>query len=169
MSRLVILLLALLLPAVLSAATTPVGAEKSLGSIYRGDQPISINSDRLEADDATRRVRFIGQVSVRQGEFTLYAREVTIVYAEGRREIDQVEAVGDVRILQGSRVATGERAVLYNREGRIVLTGAARVHQGQDFIQGDEITVFLNEDRSVVSGQQGSRVNAVIHPQKEQP
>lgn len=160
-------LLGLLLVAPVMAETATVG--NPLTGIYRNDQPITINSDRLEADDATRRVRFVGQVSVRQGEFTLYAREVIIIYTEGRREIDQVEANGEVRILQGARLATGDKAILYNREGRIVLKGTAKVHQGQDFIQGDEITVYLNEDRSVVSGQQGSRVNAVIHPKKEQP
>lgn len=159
----------------LLALTGPVVAAETatvsnpLTGIYRNDQPITINSDRMEADDAARRVHFFGQVSVRQGEFTLYAHEVVIIYAEGRREIDQVDATGEVRILQGERLATGNQAVLYNREGRIVLKGAAKVHQGQDFIQGDEITVFLNEDRSVVSSQQGSRVNAVIHPKKEQP
>lgn len=167
MNHVFAVLLAVLLATTALAETATVA--NPLTGIYRNDQPITINSDRLEADDATRRVRFSGQVSVRQGEFTLYAQEVTIIYAEAEREIDQVEASGEVRILQGTRLATGNRAVLYNREGRIVLTGAAKVHQGQDFIQGDEITVYLNEDRSVVSGQQGSRVNAVIHPKKEQP
>lgn len=167
MNRLLAALLLLLLAGPVAAETATV--ESPFTGIYRNDQPITINSDRLEADDATRRVRFVGQVSVRQGEFTLYAQEVVVVYAEGRREIDQVQANGEVRILQGSRLATGNQAVLYNREGRIVLKGTAKVHQGQDFIQGDEITVYLNEDRSVVSGQQGSRVNAVIHPKQEQP
>ena len=41
------------------------------------------------------------------------------------------EAEGDVRIVQGARVATGQKGVLYREEGRVVLTGAARVHQGE--------------------------------------
>lgn len=151
------------------AAASAVGDDKPLAGLYSSDQPINIVSDRLEADDVAQQVHFIGNVVVRQGNFTLYAREVTVRYLEGQRDIDQVEASGEIRILQGPRVATGDRAILYNRDSRIVLSGAAKVHQGQDFIQGDEITVYLKEDKSVVTGPQGSRVNAVIHPKKEQP
>ena len=166
---------AIFLTFILLLATTPVLAAPAdavsnpLTGLYSSDQPIGIVSDRLEADDVSHQVHFVGNVVVRQGNFTLYAQEVTVRYLDGQRDIDQVEAVGGVRILQGNRVATGDRATLFNRDSRIVLSGSAKVHQGQDFIQGDEITVFLNEDRSVVSGPQGTRVNAVIHPKKEQP
>ena len=156
------LLLLLAVTAQAEEAPSPVAA-----GIYRSDQPISVSSDRLEASDILNQARFVGNVTIHQGDFTLYAREVTVRYLEGKREVDQVEAIGEVRLLQGNRVATGDRALLFNRESRVVLSGSAKVHQGQDFIQGDEITVYLNEERSVVSGQQGTRVNAVIHPKKE--
>jgi lipopolysaccharide export system protein LptA len=162
-------ILALCLICVTSAQAAPGPAEGDpVTGIYRSDRPISVSSDRLEASDILNQARFVGNVTVHQGDFTLYAREVLVRYLEGKREVDQVEAAGDVRILQGNRVATGDRALLYNRESRVVLSGAAKVHQGQDFIQGDEITVYLNEEKSVVSGQPGSRVNAVIHPKKEE-
>lgn len=162
-------LLFLLLAFAGAAHAAPGAVKDQAASIYRSDQPISVSSDRLEASDILNQAHFIGNVTVHQGDFTLYAREVTVRYLEAKREVDQVEATGDVRILQGSRVATGERALLFNRESRVVLSGAAKVYQGQDFIQGDEITVYLNEEKSVVSGPQGSRVNAVIHPTKEEP
>lgn len=165
-----IVLISLLFLLVTPVAAAPAAvAEQPLAGLYSSSQPISIVCDRLEADDVAQKVHFIGNVVVRQGDFTLYAREVTVRYLEGQRDIDQVEAVGEIRILQGARVATGDRAILYNRDSRIVLSGTAKVHQGQDFIQGDEITVYLKEDKSVVTGPQGSRVNAVIHPKKEQP
>lgn len=170
MMRISTLILLLFFLAVIPVLAAPVVVDKNpLTGLYHNDQPITIVSDRLEADDVSHQVHFFGNVVVRQGDFTLYAREVTVRYLDGQRDIDQVDAVGEIRILQGSRVATGDRATLYNRDSRIVLAGSAKVHQGQDFIQGDEITVYLNEDKSVVSGPQGSRVNAVIHPKKEQP
>ncbi|HAD03403.1 MAG: lipopolysaccharide transport periplasmic protein LptA [Desulfuromonadales bacterium GWD2_61_12] len=170
MIRATLLLTFLFILAAVPVLAAPEGAVSNpLTGLYSSDQPVGIVSDRLEADDVSHQVHFVGNVVVRQGNFTLYAQAVTVRYLDGQRDIDQVEAIGGVRILQGNRVATGERATLFNRESRIVLSGAAKVHQGQDFIQGDEITVFLNEDRSVVSGPQGTRVNAVIHPKKDQP
>jgi len=169
MMRSTIFSVLLLLLGMSSAFGATAVVANPLTGLYSSDQPIGIVSDRLEADDVSHQVNFVGNVVVRQGDFTLYAEAVTVRYLEGQRDIDQVDAVGAVRILQGTRIATGDRAILYNRESRIVLSGSAKVHQGQDFIQGDEITVYLNEDKSVVSGPQGSRVNAVIHPKKEQP
>lgn len=128
------------------------------------DQPIDIRSDRLEANDAKKQMRFIGNVVARQGDLTIYAQELILFYAEGEGDIDRVEAHRDVRIVQGEKVATGQKGVFFNREAKIVLTGSPRVNQGEDFISGEQITVFLNEERSEVSGQDGGRVNAVFHP-----
>ncbi|MEJ2200897.1 MAG: LptA/OstA family protein, partial [Desulfuromonadaceae bacterium] len=72
-------------------------------------------------------------------------------------------------IVQGERVATAEQAVYFSKEGQIVLTGSPEVHQGQDLIQGDEITFFLNEERSIVTGQKGGRVTAVFRSQGSKP
>ncbi|MHB1398837.1 MAG: lipopolysaccharide transport periplasmic protein LptA [Trichloromonadaceae bacterium] len=144
--------------------TAPVGAAAVLDGQASTDQPIDIRSDRLEANDAKKQMRFLGNVVARQGDLTIYAQEITIFYAEGAGDIDRVEALRDVRIVQGEKVATGQKGVFFNREAKIVLTGSPRINQGQDFISGEQITVFLNEERSVVSGQDGGRVNAVFHP-----
>lgn len=145
----------------------PVLAEEPPSQLPAVNQPIDITSDRLEADDVARRVSFVGHVVVRQGDVSLYARQVTVHYGEKRQDVERLEAVGEVRIVQGERIATAQNAVMYNLEKKIVLSGAAQVLQGQDSVQGEEITVFLEQDRSVVSGQQGGRVKAVFHPRRE--
>jgi lipopolysaccharide export system protein LptA len=98
---------------------------------------------------------------------TIYAAELTVYYQEETRDVERVEASGDVRITQGNRVATGQKGTFYREEGRVVLTGSARVHQGEDFVEGDEITVLLGEEKSIVQSRQGSRVNATFHPRQE--
>ena len=89
-------------------------------------------------------------------------------YTGEKREIERVIAEGSVRITQGTRVATGEKAVLYHIEERIVLTGSPKVSDGDNFIHGQEITLYLNDQRSVVTGGAGGRVNAVFTPQTEE-
>jgi lipopolysaccharide export system protein LptA len=133
-----------------------------------GNQPIYITSDRLEANDAVNLVRFEGEVVAKQGDVVIYADSMTVFYRPEDREVERVEALNNVRIVQGAKVATGQKGLYYRAEGRIVLTGSPRVHQGEDFIEGDEITVFLGEERSIVSSEGGSRVNAVFHPKERQ-
>lgn len=136
---------------------------------FDGNQPIQITSDRLKADDNARQMTFIGNVVARQGDVTIYADHLKVFYGREDREIDRIEAAGDVRVVQNNRVATGQKGVYYRKEGRIVLTGSPAVHQGEDFIKGDAITVFLNEEKSIVTGDGDTRVKAVFSPQKGKP
>ena len=134
---------------------------------HDGSQPIQITSDRLDAEHAARQVRFFGNVTARQGDLVIHAREL-IVHLDADQEIERIEASGAVRLIQGGRVATGEKGIYHRLEGRVVLTGSARIRQGEDFIEGEEITVFLDEERSIVKGgPDGTRVNAIFHPRGE--
>jgi len=162
MRNVLVLLFLLLLPAGICLA-----AEKGTEIPVR-NQPIHITSDRLEADDAANQVRFEGDVVAKQGDVVIYADSMTVFYRPEDREVERVEALNNVRIVQGPKVATGQKGIYYRNEGRIVLTGSPRVHQGEDFVEGDEITVFLGEEKSIVSGEGGSRVNAVFHPKEKQ-
>jgi len=161
-------LVTLLLLLAAAAAAAPAAGEAPLAA-YDSSLPINVSADRLDADDLARQVRFVGNVVARQGEVVIYADRLTLFYAGENREIERVEADGDVRIVQGERVATGQKGTLYRAEGRVVLTGSARVHQGEDFVEGDEIIVLLNEEKSIVQGREGGRVNAVFHPKEERP
>jgi len=133
------------------------------------DLPLEVTSDRLEADETAHRVTFYGQVVARQGEVVIYAEILSIFYAGNTREVARIVAENDVRIVQGSRVVTGGRAEYDNQTGIIELTGQPKVHQGKDAVSGDKITVYLNEEKSVISSKDGSRVNALFHPNEAKP
>ena len=59
-------------------------------------------------------------------------------------------------------LATAEEAVYFQKDATIVLTGTPQVKQGDDFVEGSKITLFLNEDRSIVEGSDGKQVRAVV-------
>lgn len=146
-----VLLVLLALPA--SAAPELTGEEG----------PVEVTADRLEVDDQAKVLTFSGNAVVRRGSLTIHGDRLLVRYAGEGREIDQVTAEGQVRILHDGRTATGEKAVFYQREGRIVLSGAPKVSEGENFIKGHEITLYLNDKKSVVTGG-GGRVNAVFTP-----
>ncbi len=147
----------LLMPQSVSALDKP---EQSRG-------PIEVSADRLEADDQAQSLVFLGNAVATQDDATIYGDRLTVLYAGEKREIERVVAEGSVRILQGTRVATGAKAILYHVEERIVLTGSPKVTDGDNSVQGQEITIYLNDQRSVVTGGTDSRVKAIFTPQKE--
>jgi lipopolysaccharide export system protein LptA len=142
------------------AFAAPLVASKNRG-------PVEVSAERLEVDDKKQVLVFSGNAVAVQDDVTIYGNRLTVKYTGEKREIKQVLAEGAVRIVQGERVATGEKAVLYHAEERIVLTGSPRVSSGDNFVQGEEITIYLNDQRSVVTGSTGNRVNAVFTPQTE--
>lgn len=160
MNRWSICLLILLLPLLCHVQAGAVEPQQR-------DAPLEITSKQLEADETAGTVVFIGEVVAVQADVTIYAGRLTVYYRRDDRQVERVVAEEDVRIIQGDKVATGQRAVYLRSKAEIVLTGDPRVNQGQDFVTGDKITVLLNENRSIVDSNNEGRVNAVFHPRSQ--
>ncbi len=135
-----------------------------------GDQPLRIASDRLEADHKKSLITFTGNVIARQGEMTIYARQASVFYEKSPEgnEVREIVATGDVKIHQGDRVATAQKAVFLNGEQKIVLTGQPKVWQGKDMVSGERITFLLAEDKSLVEGGAQKRVEVILFPKETQ-
>lgn len=127
-------------------------------------EQVEISADRLEADDAASQLVFAGNAVARQGDLSIASDQLTIVYKGDDRQLDSIVAEGQVRIEQGGRIATAERAVYNKPEERITLTGSPLVKQGANSVSGQEIVLFLDGQRSIVKGGQNGRVNAVFQP-----
>lgn len=151
------------------AVKSPVTA---LGGVAM-DKPVNITADTLEYDNKSNSAVFRGNVVARQNDIVLFADEVSVVYARsdekeaGKGRMKQLTAQGNVKVIQGERIATGQKIVFYNDEQKIVATGNPRVWQGDNVITGNKITVFLKEDRSVVEGSLQERVSATIYPKEK--
>lgn len=72
------------------------------------------------------------------------------------RTISKIEATGRVKIEKQDGRATCQRAVYYEDDKKIVLTGEPVAWQKGTRVTGKQITMFLEEDRSLVEG--GSHV-----------
>ena len=68
------------------------------------------------------------------------------------QRIDYIEFEGDVKVTQQDRLATANKAIFYQKEQKIVLHGRPVVTKGQDRVEGNLITIYLKEGRSVVEG-----------------
>ncbi len=149
--------------------TVPAGAAEkpaALRSDEAGRQPIEITADTLNADSDGRTVTFEGNVVATQGDVTLHADRLYAEYSRGQNAIEKITADGNVRVVQEGREARAAHAVFYNLEQRIVLSGGADLQQGENTLKGDSVTIYLRENRSVVTSGESGRVRAVFHPQR---
>ncbi len=127
--------------------------------------PVTITSDRVEADRMRGVVVFKGRVAAVE-DFTLCADELTITYGPGN-EVSEMRAAGFVRIFQDGRIARSDSAVYRRPERTIALSGNSQVEQCGDIVKGERITVHLDDNNALVEGAGGTRVKAVITPGKD--
>jgi lipopolysaccharide export system protein LptA len=115
--------------------------------------PIDIKSDALDLDYKGNMVTFRGHVRAAQGDAILTSNTLTVTYAgKDFHDLKQMVADQNVRMSQGTRWATGERAVLDQTNHTVILTGSPVVHDGNDEVTGSKITVHLDTGKSEVEG-----------------
>ena len=142
------------------------------------EEPLVIKSTTLEIDNEKKTVTFTGNVDARKDDWIMNCDKMILFYNEQvgkgdtekeKLRVDKIIAKGAVQIrrtLGGE--ATAEEAIYYQADEKVVLTGKPVVKQGDDFLEGSKITLFLKENRSVVEGSAENKVRAVIAPRSGQ-
>lgn len=87
--------------------------------------------------------------------------------AVGIEKIIRIEVQGKVRMVQGDRVATGEKAIYYTQEEKLVLLGNPQLWRGENSLKGREIVFYIKENRAQVEGDPQKRVEAIIYPSQK--
>ncbi|HOP48487.1 MAG TPA: lipopolysaccharide transport periplasmic protein LptA [Desulfobacteraceae bacterium] len=140
-------------------------------------EPIIIKANTLEVIETSKQIIFTGEVNAKKEDFVIDCQKMVVHYknrpALDRSEgvdtsIEKIIATGKVRITraQGGE-ATANEAVYYPQDEKIVLSDNPVVVQGKDFVEGDRITIFLKENRSVVESEEDKKVRAIIFPKRE--
>jgi lipopolysaccharide export system protein LptA len=172
----VISLACLILFGFFSQAGAANGGHDAPGAADKG--AIHIKSDLMEVLDQKGTVVFTGHVVATRDDMVIDADRLEVFYSkqeqqpaksaqDGKKAIDRIVATGHVRVTKGSKVATGERAIYEKQAEKITLVGSAQVWDGPNRVKGETITMFLNENRSIVQGGGKEKVEAVVYPSEK--
>ncbi len=127
--------------------------------------PIDIRSDKMEVLEDEKIAVFTGRVEARKDDLRVWADRLYVYYAlrNGRREVEKLIALGDVRIEKGAWRALAGKAVYFRAEDRLVLEDNPRVWHGRDEVRGAVVVIYFKENRSEVLSREGQRVEAYVH------
>ena len=173
----------------------PAALAQSFGNSFNGlqvsnDQPIAIESDQLDVDDAQAMATFSGNVSVAQGETLLKTAKLVVFYAKpgpaaegaakpakpaagampgGSNQIDRLEASGKVYIKSADQIATSEKADFDMKTQIAVLTGDVVLTQGENVARGTKLTIHMDSGVAQLGGSgqrpaEGGRVKVLMSP-----
>lgn len=142
------------------------------------DEPIEIESDRLEVREQENIAIFTGNVSLVQGNLLLRTVRMTVHYtstsedggslSSAATEVERIEAEGKVYLKSGEQVATGDKGSFDMRSDLMVLTGEEVVlTEGDNVVRGCKLTMRMSSGESEVDGcgdQGGRRVQMLLQP-----
>ena len=148
-------------------------------------EPIHIRSHDLEFLYNEKRIIYRGDVVATQGDVTVKSDLLTVTYEEpttedgtalpqsesvtSRQRLKEIVAEGNVEITTQDRRATGKKVVFNEANRTVVLSGNAVLWEGANQVTGEQVTVFLDEKRSVVEGGGGERrAEMVLIPQQQE-
>lgn len=166
--------LAGLTAALVLALAMPAGAQEEDGGRMTGiklssDEPINIESDRLEVFENEGRAVFTGNVNVVQGNTTMRSAEMTVFYENegggseepssasagpaGSSDIERIEVEGGVYVKSENQVATGDAGTFDMDTEVLTLTGDEVVlSEGENVIVGCKLTVQMTTGRARLDG-----------------
>lgn len=135
---------------------------------------IVVKADSLEIDNKKKIVTFSGNVDAKRDVFTMYCEKMDLHYVDRQSgasiektqfQVEKIVASGNVKIIRtGGGSATADKAIYYQAEDKVVLTGNPVVKQGKDSVEGSRITLYLKDNRSVVEGSEDRKAKAVLFP-----
>src|SRR5262249_29249559 len=161
-------------------------------------EPIHIRSRDLEFLYNEKRIIYRGNVVATQGETTLKSDTLTVTYEEpttekdpaqpkpqtpspdkkasqtkspdtsSQQQLKEIVAEGNVDITSGDRHATAKKAVFTQATRTVVLSGNAFLQEGENRVNGEKVTVYLDEKRTIVDGgEKKSQVEMWVTPQQQ--
>ncbi|MBK8183667.1 MAG: lipopolysaccharide transport periplasmic protein LptA [Candidatus Competibacteraceae bacterium] len=137
------------------------------------NQPIHLEAGRGQLDQKTGISVYEGNVTISQGSMRLTADTATIYVKDS--SFQRMDATGNPAGLRYKSAAdkpeiqgTSKRIEYDVASGRVIMTGAVRVMQGQDVFNGDRLEYDLKDDviRAKGAGENG-RIQFTIQPKAQ--
>lgn len=179
--------LAGLLALLLAGLPPAYGAAAPKKQAQGKEVPLRITAAHLEADQKAGVIIFSGQVKAQYGDSTLYAQQLRVYFKTkprpargtakvsrknpvqspleglGSEKIDHIVAQGNVRFVQGNRVATGQEAIYYKDRNEVVLKGNPQLWRAENTLKGERIILNLNTNKVTVESSPQRRVEALLY------
>ncbi|MCB1530399.1 MAG: ostA-like family protein [Rhodospirillales bacterium] len=135
------------------------------------DQTVTAQ-DRLEYWSAKGEAQAVGHAKVVRGKDTIYADRLRAVFkenAQGKQEVEILEALGNVVIVTPSEKLFGDKGIYRAASNKAELIGNVRIERGPNKLEGSRAEVDLTTEVSKIFGapESGGRVRGVFYPGSE--
>ncbi len=128
---------------------------------------VEIESGKMIFFHKTSQAEFNQNVVLKRDDFQLRCDKLIAYYKNNK--LDHAEAFGHIKIKQGTVTGTSNKAVLNQTEGKLTLIGNAIMQQQGSRVQGETITHYINQEKTIVQPKAGGRTRMVIESDSSEP
>jgi lipopolysaccharide export system protein LptA len=127
-------------------------------------QTFDVKAERMTFDRQTQTFLFQERVRVRRCDMTIQCDHLRVFNDAAGQHVERIVFTGHVRMHQGTRRVTAERAEYFDAEQKLILTGKPKAWDTveQNELMGEEIVVFLEEDKLLVK-----QAHVRFHPRQQ--
>ncbi|HEV2575297.1 MAG TPA: LptA/OstA family protein [Beijerinckiaceae bacterium] len=142
--------------------------------------PVNVDAAKLEYFDKEQKAVYSGGVVARQGEATMRASTLTVIFerdpagGEGGNassggggagagatgnQVKRIEATGPVTVVEKERVGTGDRGIYERAENKVYLIGNPTLSECGNVVKGDKdsrLIYDLTNNRAQITGRVSS-------------
>ncbi len=115
-------------------------------------QSISVEADSLVYEG--NKMIYEGNAILKKGKGILKADKI-IIFLGKKGKAEKVMAEGNAVYKEDNRKATAEEIIHDMNKNVIILKGKARIEEGRNFIEAEEITYYVDSGRAIARGMGG--------------
>ena len=174
MRRIISVMFLLLLTA--TALCAQDADKKNILHSYDSKEKTQIVADKLEGNYEKREVLFVGNVVMKQGDKVITCDVLKATYKNTTKskstttksfsgDLERIDAQGNVKFFQETKMLTGANAVFYQDEQKLVVTGDPVMWEEDNFVRGSRIIFYVDKNEGVVESSGKQRVTLIFHQQ----
>lgn len=152
----------LLIILVLFSIPLLLGAKKDISA----NSPVKVQADEMRYFGTEKKSTFHGNVVAVSDNYTLTADDVT-VFLDKANEISKIKCVGNVNFRSDDIISISKEADLDQKKKLAVITGNVKVWQGENYLEGEKVFIYYEEERIVVDKGTDKRVTIIFKPTDE--
>ncbi len=127
-------------------------------------QTLDVKAERMTFDRQTQTFLFQEHVRVRRCDMTILCDRMRVFNDNEGQRVERIICTGNVRMQQGARRVTAERAEYFDGEQKLILTGKPKAWNTDEHneLTGEEMVFFLEEDKLFVK-----QAHVRFHPRQQ--
>ncbi len=128
--------------------------------------PVKIQANEMRYYGTERKSTFHGNVVAVSDNYTLTSDDI-VVFLNKDMDVSKIQCTGNVNFKSDDIVSISKRADLDHNKKVAVITGDVKVWQGENYLEGEKVFIYYEEERIVVYKGTEKRVTIIFKPENE--